>query len=68
MPLRNYYAKKKRGQFSAILKEQVWLIKALLYDQNIVLNYIIHGKNGGPPPPPLPHVPSLVANQNTGIS
>lgn len=47
--------KKKRGQFSAILKEQVWLIKALLYDQNIVLNYIIHAATKGePPPPPSP--------------
>ena len=34
----------------------MWLIKALLYDQNIVLNYIIHAatKGGTPPPPPSP--------------
>lgn len=63
MPLRNYYAKKKRGQFSAILKEQVWLIKALLYDQNIVLNYIIHAATKGDPPPP-PSPCTLTGNQS----
>ena len=66
----NKNAKKKRGQYSAILTKQAWLIKDLLYDQKITpKNFAFAGTKWEiPSGQDRPILPARVANQNTGFA
>ena len=62
--------KQERGQYPAILTEQAWSIKDLLYGQNIT-PYIFafaRTKIAIPSGQDRPISPARVANQNTGLA
>ena len=63
-------AEKEQGQYPAILTEQAWSIKDLLYGQKITpKNFAFAGtKRSIPSRQDTPILPGQVANQNTGFT